>query len=308
VTAATIIMILERNSNSIERDNNNVLVITGISDLASGDYHVETIVQSNFRLNPSVVFSIHGHTEMSKLFVEMLQRSIKFGDITKVIIEGIVTPRGKKEFISHKKANNKWKKFIEGKDICRYYIDYKGKYINYDRDLLHRPRPENVFNCTEKLICQRISGGSRVLHFAYDNEQFYTFASTNVIILNENTPYNIKYVLGILNSKLLNSYYVFNFSNKSELTVNISKTYLSQLPIRRIDFNNPSDKKMQDTLVALVDKMLELNKRLVPIRNTPCNESDELLRETERTDKEIDNLVYDLYGLTEEERKIVEKG
>lgn len=44
-----------------------------------------------------------------------------------------------------------------------------------------------------------------------------------------------------------------------------------------------------------------------PIRNTPCNERDELMREIERTDRHIDNLVYDLYGLTEEERKIVEE-
>ncbi len=81
--------------------------------------------------------------------------------------------------------------------------------------------------------------------------------------------------------------------------------FLKKLPIRRIDFSNPDEKKMHDDLVALVEKILELNKRLAPIRNTPCNERDELLRETERTDKEIDNLVYDLYGLTEEERKIV---
>ena len=51
-----------------------------------------------------------------------------------------------------------------------------------------------------------------------------------------------------------------------------------------------------------------MKKQIAPIRNTPCDERDELLREIERTDKEIDNLVYDLYGLTEEERKIVEGG
>lgn len=63
---------------------------------------------------------------------------------------------------------------------------------------------------------------------------------------------------------------------------------------------------MHDDLVALVDRVLELNKRLATVRDTYSNERDELLREIERTDKEIDNLVYDLYGLTEEERKIVE--
>jgi len=57
-----------------------------------------------------------------------------------------------------------------------------------------------------------------------------------------------------------------------------------------------------------VDRMLELNKHLAPIRDTYCNERDEILREINHTDNEIDNLVYDIYGLNEEERKIVKGG
>ncbi len=52
--------------------------------------------------------------------------------------------------------------------------------------------------------------------------------------------------------------------------------------------------------------MLELNKKLAPVRHIYSNERDELIHEIEKTDQEIDNLVYDLYGLTGEERKIVE--
>ena len=48
------------------------------------------------------------------------------------------------------------------------------------------------------------------------------------------------------------------------------------------------------------------NKRLAPIRNTSFGERDELLREIKRTDAEIDQKVYELYGLTEEERQIIE--
>ena len=65
---------------------------------------------------------------------------------------------------------------------------------------------------------------------------------------------------------------------------------------------------INNILVVLADKMLGLNKRLAPIRNTNCNEKDELVREIKRTDEEIDNLVYDLYWLTEEERKTIEGG
>jgi len=52
--------------------------------------------------------------------------------------------------------------------------------------------------------------------------------------------------------------------------------------------------------------MLELNKRLAPVRDTYGYEREELLREIKRTGAEIDQKVYELYGLTEEERQIIE--
>ncbi|RLC69057.1 MAG: hypothetical protein DRI26_09530, partial [Chloroflexi bacterium] len=57
-----------------------------------------------------------------------------------------------------------------------------------------------------------------------------------------------------------------------------------------------------DDLVALVEKMLELNKRL----KDAVGEREELERKIERTDGEIDELVYKLYRLTEEEIGVVE--
>jgi len=55
-----------------------------------------------------------------------------------------------------------------------------------------------------------------------------------------------------------------------------------------------------------VGKILELNKKLAPIKETYSNEREKLVKEIAKTDKEIDNLVYELYGLTEAERKIIE--
>ena len=63
---------------------------------------------------------------------------------------------------------------------------------------------------------------------------------------------------------------------------------------------------MQQLLVSLVELMLELHKHSprLPHRKNVGKES--LQREIESTDKAIDKLVYELYGLTEEEIKIVE--
>jgi len=56
-------------------------------------------------------------------------------------------------------------------------------------------------------------------------------------------------------------------------------------------------------LVSLVERMLELHKR--PAARLP-QEKESLQREIESTDGRIDKLAYELYGLTEEEVKVVE--
>ena len=53
--------------------------------------------------------------------------------------------------------------------------------------------------------------------------------------------------------------------------------------------------------------MLDLKKRIAAKGDAHDNERDDLEREAERTDREIDGVVYDLYGLTEAERKLVEE-
>jgi hypothetical protein len=61
---------------------------------------------------------------------------------------------------------------------------------------------------------------------------------------------------------------------------------------------------MHDKLVSLVEKMLELQKRLPSVRMP--QEKEMLSRQIESTDGQIDRLVYELYGLSEEEVKVVE--
>jgi type II restriction/modification system DNA methylase subunit YeeA len=59
-----------------------------------------------------------------------------------------------------------------------------------------------------------------------------------------------------------------------------------------------------DRMVSLVEKMLDLHKQLAAAKSTP--EKTTIQRQIDATDKQIDELVYELYELTEEEIKIVE--
>jgi methylase of polypeptide subunit release factors len=172
-----------------------------------------------------------------------------------------------------------------------------------------------AFGRTQNLAlhdCHKLAIPSTVKRLSACYDEAGSFYLDNVringIILNDDSEANYRYVTGLLNSKLLHWCFIHGAVRFSSGYFAANRQFIAQLPIRRIDFDNPLEKKLHDDLVALVDRRLELTKRIAPIRTTPCNERDELLREIEHTNREIDNLVYDLYGLSEAERKVVEEG
>jgi hypothetical protein len=77
----------------------------------------------------------------------------------------------------------------------------------------------------------------------------------------------------------------------------IKPSVVKQLPVRTINFSDPKDK-------ARHDEMLRLHKELAEAKSPQDKEF--LQRRIDATDRQIDRLVYELYGLTEEEIRVVE--
>lgn len=77
-----------------------------------------------------------------------------------------------------------------------------------------------------------------------------------------------------------------------------------RFPIRVIVPNNKTDQAAHDSIVNLVEKMLALHQQLAAAK-TP-QDTTLLQRQIDVTDKQIDQLVYALYGLTDEEIALVE--
>ena len=117
---------------------------------------------------------------------------------------------------------------------------------------------------------------------------------------------SLAYLLGLLNSKLINFYYnsVFGGNKMQGGYLRVGPPQLRQLPIRTIDFSEPADVACHNRMVALVEQMLDLQKKLaaasIPADRTLYQ------RQIDATDREIDALVYELYGLTEDEIAVVE--
>jgi hypothetical protein len=117
------------------------------------------------------------------------------------------------------------------------------------------------------------------------------------------------YLLGILNSRL----FWFAISQISipfgvragKYRYRLIYQYMEKVPIRPIDFADPADRERHDRMVALVEEMLALHRRLAATRTD--HEQTNLKRQVDAADRRIDRLVYDLYNLTDEEIRIVEK-
>ena len=114
-----------------------------------------------------------------------------------------------------------------------------------------------------------------------------------------------EYILGILNSKLLQKLFeIQNPQMVGKVFAEIKVVYVERLPIRCIDFTNSTDIEIHDQIVSLVDQMMSLHKLRSGIK-TP-HEQTATDRQISAIDSQIDREVYALYGLTDEEIKLVE--
>jgi hypothetical protein len=121
--------------------------------------------------------------------------------------------------------------------------------------------------------------------------------------------YSRAYVLGLLNSRLLDWFIKQTATSMRGGWYSFESRFIRHLPIRTIDFSNKADKARHDKMVELVTRMMELKKQQVraPKKQSP-SEKQLLDQKLAITDQQIDALVYELYGLTDEEVQIVEGG
>jgi restriction endonuclease S subunit len=136
----------------------------------------------------------------------------------------------------------------------------------------------------------------------YTEDTYCNYKTTLVVASSENTNFSMKYLVGILNSRLLSYLYPL-MSNKivtgtfPRLTVRDIK----KLPIPTISLG---ERLAHDKLVAFVEKVLALHQQLAAAK-TP-HDTTLLQRQIDATDRQIDQLVYQLYGLTDAEIALVE--
>ena len=139
----------------------------------------------------------------------------------------------------------------------------------------------HIFKCA-KIVCPQ---RSKTNTFGYNECDWYA-ASDVFYITKPQNGYNIKYILGLLNSRLY-YFWLYNKGKKKGENLELTAKPLSEIPIKKA----PSD--IQNRVVEIIDKIIDLKK---------INQD----YDTSSLERTIDFIVYELYGLTNAEIRMID--
>jgi type I restriction-modification system DNA methylase subunit len=253
-----------------------------------------TLPQQQWNETPGAAWLVNVSAEELIVVAKMEKAQFRLGDLC-TINQGLRTGDNDK-YLSETPKTSKWKPAAGGKQIGRYEPIPTGLYVHYEPELLDAPRRKEIFESAEKLAVQEIRNITlpRRIIATYDDQQFYCLQSTNVINLREGLAWNLKFLLGILNSAAVNFYFRQRFSGNNHIASN----QLAQIPVPHIDESASSQ------IVSLIERMLNQRQHLA--RSLSDSERQRTLEFIAQTDRQIDHLVYQFYGLTDEEIEVVE--
>lgn len=202
--------------------------------------------------------------------------------------------RNEKPYTSSTQITNEWKPFFDGKDIGRYQLFWNhNNWIKYGKWLAAPRVPENFEG--EKILIRKIVGKTIIATYVAET----SYCNTLLFILKlKDKKYSHKTILAILNSHLIGWYFRKKFQISDDDTFpQIMIRDILQFPIPVIE------KKMNDSIAHSVETMLQLQKEKQ--QTTLPDKLNQLEARIKYTDDKINQLVYELYGLSEEEIQII---
>jgi hypothetical protein len=296
----TCVVVCFRDSVEQHRNQNKVLTTSALDEQFSANPSgFGRTPQSAFAELPGQVWNILVTGENEKLIERLNSDFIALEKIA-TINRGLITGDREKYF-SGKRQTKAYVPILVGGDVHRYFTERPTTFVRFEK-------PESAGGCWDaemhfaphKILVRQI--GVRPTASLVSSPLAVT---GNIFTVRTPTIEQEKYLLGIFNCRLIAFYWRTMFADFKGSFPQVTIFSLSQLPIRPMNLSINSDKAAHDRMVELVDSMLALQKQLASAKSE--TQRGAIQRQIDATDAEIDRLVYDLYGLTEEEIKIVEE-
>ena len=207
-------------------------------------------------------------------------------------------------FHSTSKINKTYGRYLNGEDVCRYHLKWSGEYLSYG-EWIAEPRKSVPFRGERLLIRQIPSKPPYLVHAVFATDPFYNDINS-MVVFSPSEGISLKYLLGIINSRLLSFWFLRTFDKlQRKIFPQFKVKELGSFPILYIKLSNTKDKNNHDKIVRLADKMLDLHQQSVVARTE--QEINAIQRRIKSADDDIDKLVYKIYELTREEIALVER-
>jgi type I restriction-modification system DNA methylase subunit len=257
------------------------------------------------------VFPVYTNPESISIIQKVKKNKKVFNDFAEVVWGVKVYEKGKgippqngsestsKIFHSTLKRKMTHRPLVGGSEISRYQLIWKGGYIDYGK-WLAAPRKPNWFEGERILVREITSRGT--IQATFINDDFVFSNSVDGIKL-RTKEIDIKFLLGLLNSKLMSFYHLNNSPNAFKGTFpKILLQDLRQLPIPIII---KEIKYLHDDIVKFVNQLLKLHDEKATTKLQ--NKIYQLQSHIEYCEEQINIIVYKLYGLEKPEIEIIEE-
>jgi hypothetical protein len=260
------------------------------------------ISQDEIENNANYVIDVFINPSAKIIIDKLTHNSNPLGEIC-FIRQCIKTGNDKKYVVSSdSKLEEPWRKSLRGKSIFRNATPEKNVYLKYG-DWLARNWKNTSFYETNKIAIRET--GNRITA-TLDLEKRYFLSSLYAIYFKQkelNNENDLKFMLGILNSELANYFIKIIALDLTEgAFTKVRTNQLARLPI--VNLKSAKDESSKNEIVKLVDQLLNLNIEKAEAK-LPSRVS-QLESKIDYCEDRINEIVYQLYDLTEDDVKIVE--
>ncbi len=282
-----------------KRTKRTIVIYTEINDLEHKDFKKHEADQSFFEKEG--VFLIYVTKDVQPIYEKLhgtdcvsLGGEKRIAKIWRGLPISVNSP-----LISAAKTKPSDTRCLQGESIGRYVTKTSPILWLHEEAVAEHKEAINRLK-RKKIVVQNIVTSKVRCVGTYDDEGLVDIDTiTNVSV--EDERFDEKFVLAIMNSKLMTWYLRDVVFNRAELTMHMDDPYLGQVPIKVVP------KKDQQKIVRIVDRLLELRKILGKTEYTLFThlEYNKAVKEQKRLNGKLDELVFDLYGLTENEKAII---
>ncbi len=241
---------------SIKHFKDNLSVIEFDTEKTKKEFYKSETFSFNFRSN--------------EITEKICQNTTPLGELCN-INQAIALKGDKSLSLRENNPKGKYFKLLDGRNINKYQIQWAGVYLDYNLDRIHSGKSKEVFTSKEKLFFRRVSSK---LIFAYDNEQYFALNTLVAVNLYSTKDFQLKYLLGILNSSLMDYYYLNKHKSTKTVFSEIQARSVGELPIKK------AKSESQKSVSIIADYILQFK----------IDESDSTFFE-----RLIDAMVYELY-------------